>query len=302
METAQKRSSNCGSSGAKILLIKFMKILIIGNGMIGKRCHAAWSDSVMAEERVTSVADVLTLLEKHRPDVVLNAAGVVGKPNVDWCETHQLETIQGNTILPILIAEACQKKNIYLLHIGTGCIFYGYSADPKGWKENDFANPLAVYTRSKYAADLTLSTLPNVGIARIRMPTDSVPSPANLINKIVSYPKVVDVINSITIVDDMITVFHQLLEQKASGIFHVTNPGAIRHKDIIDLYKEFIDPKHIKEWISAEELVMCGLAKKTRSNNILQSENLEKFGIKMRDVKTAMRDTMQKYAANLLKK
>ena len=273
-----------------------MKILIIGNGYLGKRCHAAWPDSVVAEKRIHTVEDVLELLDQHQPDAVLNAAGVVGKPNVDWCETHQLETIQGNTILPLLIAEACQKRGVYLLHMGTGCVYYGYAKDRKGWKENDPANPLAVYTRCKYAADLALSILPNIGIARIRMPIDHVPAASNLINKLASYSEVVNVVNSVTVVDDMVEVFHQLMEKHAEGIFHVTNPGAIKHKKILALYKKIVDPTHTNKWISAKEMVLQGLVKKTRSNNILQSENLEKLGITMRSAKEAVEDTMRKYA------
>ncbi len=273
------------------------KILIIGNGFLGKRCAAAWPEAVLSDKMIHSVQDVEELIDEHKPDSVLNAAGIVGKPNVDWCETHQLETIAGNTTLPIMIAEACQKKGVYLLHMGTGCVFYGYSADPKGWKEDDHPNPLAVYTRSKYAADLVLSTMPNIGIARIRMPVDYEPSPANLIDKLMSFPRVIDVINSITVVEDMIYVFKQLLEKQAAGIFHVTNPGAIKHKEIVAMYEEIVDPNHkVEEWISAQELVASGLAKKTRSNTILQSGNLEKLGIQMRPVHEAVRETLKKYA------
>jgi dTDP-4-dehydrorhamnose reductase len=274
-----------------------MKILIIGAGYVGKRCFEAWgADAVIAEKKIYSVQDMLSLLEKHQPDVVLNAAGVRGKPNVDWCETHQLETIKGNTELPIMIAEACQQKNIYLLHIGSGCVFYGESPDPKGWKEDDFANPLAVYSKAKYAADLALSTLPNVGIARIRIPMDSVPSDFNIIDKLASYKKIIDVENSLTIVDDMLKVFYELLQKKASGIFHVTNPGVLKHREIIDLYNEFVDPSIHPTWITPEEMLREGLTKKMRSNNKLQSENLEKLGIKMREVHEAARETVKKYA------
>ncbi len=273
-----------------------MKILIIGHGFIGRRCAESWKEAVLAPERINSVGEVVALLEKYQPDAVLNAAGVVGKPNVDWCETHQLETIQGNTILPLLIAEACQKKQVYLLHIGTGCIYYGYSPDPLGWKETEPANPAAVYTRSKYAADLTLATLPNVGIARIRMPLDSIPFAGNLIDKLVSYSRVIDVVNSVTVIEDMMSVFHALLTKQAEGIFHVTNPGAITHREIIGLYEKYVDPSHRNEWITADELVQQGLAKKIRSNTILQSVNLAKEGISMRPIQEALVDTMKKYA------
>lgn len=273
-----------------------MKILIIGKGYIGERCHKAWQGSVLADKRVETKQDVLDLIDEHKPDTVLNAAGVRGKPNVDWCEDHQVETIKGNTVLPITIAEACQEKGIYMLHIGSGCVFYGDSThEDKKWRESDFANPKAVYSKAKYAADLALQTMTNIGIGRIRMPIDYIPSPNNMIDKLSSFPKVIDVENSVTIIDDMVEVFYKLMEKKAEGIFHVTNPGTLKHREIIDLYKELVNPDFICEWISEDGLVDQGLAKKHRSNNFLASENLEKVGIEMRDVHEAMRDTMVKY-------
>ncbi|MFA6467207.1 MAG: sugar nucleotide-binding protein [Patescibacteria group bacterium] len=275
-----------------------MKILIIGKGYLGTRCVQTWSDAVMTDKIVETVSDVEKLIDEHKPDAILNAAGIVGKPNVDWCETHQVETYKGNTILPLIIAEACQKKNVYLLHMGTGCIFYGTAPDASAWTEDDYANPVAVYTRCKYSTDLALSTMANVGIARIRMPIDYQSHPANLIDKLAKYPKIVDVENSVTVVEDMIEVFHQLLEKKATGIFHVTNPGSIKHREIIELYEKYVDEKHHNEWISEEELVKMGLADKKRSNNIMTSKNLTKYGITMRPIKEAIEDTMKKYERN----
>lgn len=209
-----------------------------------------------------------------------------------------METIKGNTLLPLMIASACAKKDVYLLHIGSGCIFYGQSPEPKGWKETDFANPEVVYTKSKYAADLALMNLPNVGIARIRMPIDNLPYRGNLIDKLTAYKQVVDVENSVTIIGDMIKVFYQLLTKRAGGIFHVTNPGSIRHKEILDLYRELIDPQHENSWINEADLVDLGLAVKKRSSNILQSKNLADLGITMRPIKEALRQTLIDYAKN----
>jgi dTDP-4-dehydrorhamnose reductase len=254
---------------------------------------------VVAEGRVTSVEDVLKLIDLHKPDAVLNAAGVRGKPNVDWCETHQLETVVGNIKLPIMIAEACQVRGVYLLHIGSGCVFYGPSPDPAGWLESDFGNPVSLYSKSKYAADIALSVLPNVGIARIRIPMDTIPSSFNIIDKLAQYEKIIDVENSVTVIEDMVSVFYQLLNKRGEGIFHVTNPGTIKHREIIELYREFVDRSKNPTWISEDELVATGLAKKKRSTNKLQSHNLEKLGITMRPIAVAARATMERYALTL---
>ena len=276
-----------------------MKILIIGNGYLGNRCKKVWGEeaAIVGARDIKSKEDVIKMLEEHKPDVVLNAGGRKGSPNVDWCQDHQDETITGNTLQPILIAEACQEQNVYLLHIGSGCIFYGNSSHPdKKWREADFGNPIPVYSRTKWAADLVLSTLPNLGIARIRMPRDSDPHPGNLITKLASYPKVIDVENSVTVIDDMVEVFYKLMEKRAAGIFHVTNPGTLKHREIIALYDELVDQDHKNEWITNDDLVGQGLATKGRSNNFLHSENLEKIGISMRPVGEAIRDTIEKYA------
>ena len=274
-----------------------MKILLFGKGYIGQRCAQVWGDhAIVSDKKIFSVQDALEEIEKHHPDVVFNAAGVRGKPNVDWCETHQYETIEGNVKLPINIAQACHQKGIYFLHIGSGCIFYGDSPDPKGWKEDDFANPIAFYSKTKYAADLSLWNLPNVGIARIRVPLDSKPYSGNIIDKLANYPKVIDVENSITVIPDMIEVFYQLLEKKAAGIFHVTNPGWIKYRQIMQWYKDLVDKNHTNEWISEQDLVDQGLTLKLRSTNKLQSINLEKVGIMMRPIEEAVQDAMKQYA------
>ena len=273
-----------------------MKILILGDGYISGRCVESWPKAKVCNKWINNVNDVLEILDKYKPDAVLNTIGIKGQPNVDWCETHQAETMWGNTVVPIMIAKACQEKGIYLLHIGSGCVFYGASPDPKGWTEDDFANPQATYSKSKYAADLALSEFPNVGIARIRMPLDNIPSPGNIIDKLVKYEKIIDVANSITVIEDMIDVFYKLMEKKAAGIFHVTNPGTIKHKEIIKMYKEIVDDSISKEWIREESLVKQGLVAKERSNNFLQSDNLKKLDINMRPVKEAVRDTLKKYA------
>ena len=275
-----------------------MKILVFGSkGFIGGRMLETWPEAVGTDARIDDKAAVLKAIDEHKPDAVVNAAGKTGRPNIDWCETHQIETAQSNLIGPLVLAEACQERGVYLLHLASGCIFYGPSPDPRGWTEDDFANPLSFYSRVKYAADLVLGKMPNVGIARIRMPIDDKPSDRNLINKLANYKQVIDVENSVTIIPDMIEVCYRLIQKRGTGVFHVTNPGTARHRQIVDLYRELVDPNHRNEWITDEEMMKRGLAKAARSNCILQSNRLQALGIEMRPIDIALRDTIMKYAA-----
>src|SRR5688572_2983431 len=147
-----------------------MKILVFGSkGFIGGRMLETWPEAVGTDARIDDKAAVLKAIDEHKPDAVVNAAGRTGRPNVDWCETHQVETMHDNVIGALILAEACQERGIYMLHLSSGCVFYGQSPDPRGWKEDDHANPSATYSRAKYAAELPLMTYPNVSIIRLRM-------------------------------------------------------------------------------------------------------------------------------------
>lgn len=274
-----------------------MSILVFGRGFVGTRLGRDLPDAKLLPTDITDRAAVLAAIREHQPTAVVNAAGKTGKPNVDWCETHQPETFRGNVQGPLTLADACAEAGVYLLHLASGCIFYGDSPTPGGWLEDDFANPSAFYSRTKYAADLVLSRLPNVGIARLRMPIDGEPSSRNLITKLAAYRDVVDVENSVTVVADLVKTVEQLVAKRAQGVFHVTNPGAMKHTELLGLYKELVDPSHTYNLITAEDLVARGLAAKARSNCILASPRLAELGITLRPIDVALRDAMEQYAA-----
>jgi len=274
------------------------KVLIFGAGYLGTQFHERLPESELSSVDIADRDAVLAEIVRVKPDAVLNTAGKTGRPNVDWCEDHPHETFRSNTIGALILAEACASVGIHLTHLASGCIFYGPSPDPAGWREDDFANPSATYSRSKYASDLALSLLPNVAVARLRMPIDSKPGDRNLITKLSRYPKVIDVENSVTVVDDLVQAIAQMIEKQATGIFHVVNEGTMKHRDLMALYDEIVDPSHVCEWIENDELVGQGLAARGRSNCILQNTRLKEFGIEMRPIQVALRECMEQYANN----
>ncbi len=272
-------------------------VLIFGAGYFGGRLAELMPNAVLGRVRIEDRAAVAAELDRYKPAAVINAAGKTGKPNVDWCETHQVETYQANTVAPLLLADVCQEKGIYFIQLASGCIFYGDSPDPIGWKEEDATNPQAFYSRTKYAADLILSRLPKTAVVRLRLPIDFVPSPKNLITKLSGYKQVIDVQNSVTIIEDLVYVLQGLIKKEGTGIFHATNPGALRYRDMLGLYRDLVDPSHSCEWIGDAELATRGLTAKNRSTCILQSTRLAELGIHMRPIDIAIRDTMERYAA-----
>jgi len=272
------------------------RIVVFGPGFLGERLARELPGASLSRADITDKAAVLTALREARAEAVINAAGKTGRPNVDWCESHQAETYRSNVQGALTLADACAEAGAHLVHLASGCIFYGPSPSPGGWLEDDHANPSAFYSRTKYAADLVLSRLPGVAVARLRMPIDEAPGVRNLITKLSRYPEVIDVENSVTVVSDLVQVIGKLVSARATGIFHVVNPGPMRHRDLLALYREVVDPEHRYTLIGEAELVARGLAVKARSNCILQSPRLAELGITMRPIEVALRDTMERYA------
>jgi dTDP-4-dehydrorhamnose reductase len=273
-----------------------MTVLIFGAGFLGHKLASVIPDARLISQDISDRNFMTTLLRYHEPRAVINAAGKTGLPNVDWCEANKTITMRSNTIGALVLADACAELDIHLTHLSSGCIFYGQSPDPKGWHETDHANPSAFYSRSKYASDIVLSDLDNVAVVRLRMPIDSIPGPRNLITKLAGYPKIIDVENSVTVIDDLVRAVQAIVEQQATGVFHAVNDGAMRHRDLIALYEQLVDPTHTNEWISSDKLLSLGLISKGRSNCILQNTRLSALGVEMRPVSTALRACMEQYA------
>lgn len=244
------------------------------------------------------------MLARHRPDVLINGLGRTGRPNVDWCEKHKEETAEANITIPIMLAEICRKLDIHFLHLGSGCIYYGFSPskgelsstqDP-GWRETDFAHPQSYYSKTKYATDLALGEMPNVTILRVRMPVSDRDVPRNLINKLRGYKQVIDIPNSMTLMSDLTRCIDWAAHKRPGGIFHVTNPQPITAAQIMREYQKYV-PDHQFEVIGEYELDAMTVAK--RSNCILNTDKLKSAGFQMTDSKEALETCVANYVKNM---
>lgn len=270
-----------------------MKYLIFGNGYLGNKFK-----NFLADEAEISIIDIgskeeiIKVLKEKKPDVVINCAGRTGRPNIDWCEDNKEETMYSNVIGPLVLAKACIENEIFMVHIGSGCIYQGDNSG-KGFTEEDIPdlkNIPSFYSKTKFVSEYMLSSFP-VLQCRIRMPLDSEKSPRNLITKITNYEKVINEENSMTVVDDLIRVTLELVKRKRTGIYNVTNPGSITHKEILDAYKKFVDNNFTYTIIDTKDLN----TKAGRSNCILNTDKLKNEGIELTDIHTSIENILAEY-------
>jgi dTDP-4-dehydrorhamnose reductase len=131
---------------------------------------------------------------------------------------------------------------------------------------------------------------------RLRMPFDDLPGSRNLLSKLLAYKKVLDVQNSITYIPYFINALDALITKKATGIYNVVNPGSISPYQIIERYKELVDPAHKVERLTLEGL--AGVVRADRSNCILSGEKLKKEGITMLPVLEAVDRVIKNFATS----
>jgi dTDP-4-dehydrorhamnose reductase len=279
-----------------------MKILIYGKGYLGehflKFLNEQGENAVFGNADIGKLEQVQADLAEHSPDVVLNCAGRTGRPNVDWCETHQAETIYGNVTGPLVLLQACVEAGMThesgprLVHLGSGCVYDGDN-DGKGFTEDDEPNfDGSFYSRTKAWSERMLSEFPVLQL-RLRMPIDANAGERNFISKILKYEKVINVPNSMTVIEDFLPASYELMKQNKTGIYNMTNPGQIDHKTILDLYKKIVDPNFTYELMSVEEMYK-NYASAGRSNCLLNSDKLKNEGIHMRPVEEAIADCIEK--------
>ena len=135
------------------------KFLIYGKtgwigGLLGKICESQNINYTYGSGRLESRDSLVADLAAVNPTHVFNAAGVTGRPNVDWCESHKVETIRTNVVGTLTLADVCREKGLVLINYATGCIFEydeGHQlGSGVGFKEEDSANFVgSFYSKTK---------------------------------------------------------------------------------------------------------------------------------------------------------
>lgn len=267
-----------------------MSAAILGStGYIGEQFLRLYPDSIKPKIDIADRHAVIGFLDSEKPDVVINCAGKTGRPNVDWCETHKMETLRANVTGPLILLEECLARNIYLVHMSSGCIYEG-DRGGRGFTEDDPPNFFgSFYARTKIWSDQVMRDFAVLNL-RIRMPFDGSLSERNLIMKLVKYSKVLDAANSITYLPDFLVASAQLIRQRKTGTYNVVNPGVISPYRIMRLYADIVDPAHRCERLTLDALTT--VVRAGRSNCVLSTTKLMGEGVALRPVEEAVREAL----------
>ena len=295
-----------------------MLILLYGcGGWIGKQVLDILKSNtsytvIYGDSRIDNKKDLEEEIKRVRPTHIMSFVGrthgIIDSKHyqtIDYLEQpgKLVENIRDNLFGPVILGLLCVKYDIHLTYLGTGCIFEYDDSHPypsisdstnslKGFKETDRPNFFgSSYSIVKGYTDEIMHLLDsNVLNIRIRMPISADRSSRNFITKITTYKKICSIPNSMTVLPELLPIMIDMAQKKITGTVNLTNPGIISHNEILEMYREIVDPNFTWENFSLEEQAQILAA--GRSNNYLDTDVLQKMYPDVMSIKDSVRQVL----------
>jgi 3,5-epimerase/4-reductase len=295
-----------------------MKILVYGaKGWIGQQFIEILKKSniqfCIGECRIDNNDDLKDELEKIQPTHVISLIGRThGKvgdkeyTTIDYLEQDGklYENIRDNLYSPILLSMLCTHLKIHYTYLGTGCIFkydneHPFEEEFNGFNEKSKPNFFgSSYSIVKGFTEQLMNMFGNnVLNLRIRMPITGTKNKRNFITKIVNYEKICSIKNSMTVLPELLPFVLEMMKNNETGTINLTNPGLISHNEILNLYKEIVDPSFTWKIFSQSE--QREILAADRSNNYLETKRLENLFPQVKHIRESVRDCLINYKNTL---
>ena len=291
-----------------------MNVIVYGgDGWIGKKVcnylNAGHHTVVKGTARAENLADLEYEIRLTKPTHIMSfigrTHGTIGNKaytTIDYLEQPGMlkENVRDNLYSPMVLAVLSHKYNIHFTYMGTGCIFEydeHHTFDDIGFTEADTPNFFgSSYSIVKGYTDRLMHLFPALNV-RIRMPITSEIHPRNFITKITTYQKVCSVPNSMTNLEELLPILIDMAYNNRTGTINLTNPGIISHNEILELYKEIVDPLFTWTNFTIEEQAQILAA--GRSNNYLDTIRLETLYPNVSSIKESVKVALNKMAQNV---
>lgn len=212
------------------------QIVVTGSrGQLGSELCRQWNQEAVGwdlpEVDLLDHAAVSQRLERSRPRSVVHAAAYTA---VDKAEDEPERCFAVNVEVTLHLTELCRKLDIPLVYVSTDYVFGGSFHRGEPYRENDPAEPQGVYARSKYEGELAAGKWERSCIVRTcglygRLGENS---PGNFVETMIRLGRsgkklrvVDDQYCTPSYVPHVARAIRFLLEDNASGLYHVVNGG-----------------------------------------------------------------------------
>ncbi len=210
-----------------------MRIAVTGAaGQLGvdvvAACAAAGDEVVGLTRADLDIADrdsVTSRLAAVKPEIVVNCAAWTA---VDACEADPDRAYLVNGRAVGFVRSACDDVGAHLVQISTDYVFDG--ALDRAYVETDVPNPQSAYGRSKLAGEVAAGA----GATIVRTSWVCGAAGGNMVKTVLRLIGERDRLSFVddqrgcpTFTSDLAPLVRRLADERRSGVFHVTNQGAV---------------------------------------------------------------------------
>jgi hypothetical protein len=93
-----------------------------------------------------------------------------------------------------------------------------------------------------------------------------------------------------TVLPELLPLVIDMTQKKITGTINLTNPGLISHNEILEMYKEIIDPTFTWHNFTIEE--QNNILDAGRSNNYLDTNKLSYLYPEVKNIKESVRNIL----------
>jgi len=226
---------------------------------------------------LTDLNSCRRVFENVRPEAVVHSAALT---NVDLCEVEKEEAWRINVYGTELVARLCKEFNCFMVFISTDYVFNG---ERGFYSEEDQPDPINYYGYTKLKAEeVVKNILNNYCIVRTSVIFGSKPAAGkinfalwvleNLRHKR-RISVVVDQINSPTLNTNLAEAILEILDNKLSGLYHISGATPISRYDFACLLaEEFNLEKELIQQTTSGEINWVAKRPKNSSLNVTKAQ------------------------------
>ena len=272
-----------------------MKILVTGSkGMLGQDVIKKFeknTELIFTDHKTLDIINckkVEEIVQKEKPNFIINCAAYT---NVDKAEDEYELANKINCIGPQNLAKSAKEVDATLIHVSTDYVFDGNLNLDKKYNEQDIANPLSVYGKTKLEGEKgIIKYTDKYYIFRTAWLFGK--NGKNFVTTILNLAKLKDKINVVldqygspTYTKDLCNIIENSIEKQIPyGIYNATNLGGISRYEFAKKIVELSNINNCKIFpITAEKYIKTSIFKQAYrpKNSQLSVDKLLKRGIEI---------------------
>lgn len=171
----------------------------------------------------------------YKPSVLIHCAVLI---DMGICESNPEKAYELNVIGTFNVAKACREKGVKMVYVSSCSVFKGDKSTP--YNESYAPEPISVHGQTKRIGEIITSTLnPNALIVRTGWLFGNSRTSKGFVNycikRLKSHQDIEageDRFGSPTYIRDFVEEVQRLIDEDASGIFHIVNTGCISYFEL----------------------------------------------------------------------